>query len=164
MLEADRDQAVRTYCQQRKEARTFAIAVEIENIKAAHDYKLPHMRLLRKDEQRILYYKDVICSTWKLITESPWGTEKTGYNFEHHALSILYLMRVGLKASGVFLIPRDEYLLHLPLRIDLPKFGYKSNTVTEGIKRVKNAYADCAKQGYPVSRLIYRPQSDDGKI
>lgn len=75
--------------------------------------------------------------------------ENPGASFEHHAMSILYVLRDGLVVENFPVIQRDEFMRHLPNRNDLPCFGarFSPAVVTAGLKHIRNAYISAATKG-----------------
>jgi len=134
---------------------TFPIMVEVEGIKAIYDVDLPTLRSLKRDEQRISYYVNIILRTWEIVTTSPWGAQNPGYKFVAHALSVLYRMRSGMKLDGIQLLPYDSYLFALPARGDLYRYNesYNSSIVTEGMKHIRSAYESALAAGWPPNAL-----------
>jgi hypothetical protein len=90
------------------------------------------------------------------VTESPWGAQNPGFRFEAHALSVMYKMRKGLVIGKMVLLPQDNYLFCLPLRIDLPFFGknFHSKVVTSGMKNIAAAYESAIAAKWAPERLL----------
>jgi hypothetical protein len=78
-----------------REGVTIPIMTEMMNKIAPFDMKIPHMRILERDEQRIKHYANIVLQSWKIVTESPWGANNPGFRFEAHTLSVMYKMRKG---------------------------------------------------------------------
>jgi hypothetical protein len=154
-LDEQRDRVVKAYYADRAKV-TFPILTEMLNKAAAFDMRLPHMRVLKRDEKRIAHYVSIVLQSWKIVTESPWGASNPGFKFEAHALSILYKMRKGLVLKGMALLPLDPYLYSLPLRIDLHLFGkgFHSKVITAGMKSVVAAYESAIAAQWPPTRLM----------
>jgi hypothetical protein len=134
---------------------TFPIMVEVEGIKALYDVDNPELSNLKRDDQRVAYYVNIIMRTWDIVTSSPWGADNPGYKFWAHALSVLYKMRAGMKLQGLQLLPFDSYLYGLPNRGDLVRYNesYSSSIVTEGMKHIRAAYESALADGWSPNAL-----------
>jgi len=136
----------------------FACALsdmKIPREKAQFDMELKHMAILRRRQERVDRYVDIIMRTWDIVTSSPWWRDNPGLKFTAHALSVLYKMRKGLVIDRTEFLPFDEFLFHLPNRIDLPMFSesFSSSMVTEGMKNLERAYRVALEAGTPDSAL-----------
>ena len=100
-LDIQKQRAKRAYYADR-EGVTIPILTEMLNKVAPYDMKLPHMRILDRDERRIKYYVTIVLQSWKIVKESPWGEQNPGFRFEAHTLSVMYKMRKGLEVVAFF--------------------------------------------------------------
>lgn len=154
-LNKKRDQAVKNYLLEKQKNKEYAIYIEVCGIMAIFDVHPSHMKNIRRDPKLIAYWAQIIVHSWNIVRESPWGQKNPGVRFHAHALSVMYMMRIGLVVNDVEFLPRFKELLRLPLRTDLSFFGdtYNSGVVTSGIKNLKAAYSSAIESGWTEDRL-----------
>lgn len=141
---------------------SFPIAIELMEIMARHEQNTHYLAILPRDNSVIQYYVRVALETWRVVVNSPWAADNPGASFEHHAMSILYVLRDGLVIENFPVIQRDEFMRHLPNRNDLPCFGvrFSPSVVTAGLKHIRSAYLSAAAaKGMTVDALTLRVEA-----
>lgn len=147
---------LKLYLQQCKAKRQFPIVIEELTIQINAYLMPPHLEIFEYDEEKTTYYTSIIMKTWDLLCSSPYGRDNQSCKFKQHALGVLYLLRQGFTCHGIRVLPKDPFMIYLPLRTELGEFGNEivKKHVTVGQTHLRNMYESIIQEGWPLEKFV----------
>ena len=128
----------------------------------------PYLRILKRDEDRLSYYVDIVFHVWRIIHEYGRSGGNAGEKLAVQAtMATLYAMRSGdYIKMGKKLLPGDAYLCNLPELNELHLFVEENErrslkkSYTQGMKSMEGAFCSAIERGVHPSRYMF----DTGRL
>jgi hypothetical protein len=168
--------AMNTYCVARKtKLNQMGYLTDLYRIRAFYLSQYIPLKEMELDMNVVKYYVEIIWQVWKICVKYHVHPDQRIYNQNGNeiknrlsvdvvALGVLYSLRQGISVEGLPVLPKDDFLEHLPLVNNYAVFGIDKKKVTKGLNTILATYTNATNLGVDQKELLLdlRPAVSNG--